>query len=153
MAFKFVRFDKFGSSFSAKVSIRNNGQIGITQGALKKMGITGDGHSVVLFFDTDAHVIGIKPTSNEKEPGAIKVHVRPAGKDGSVTAHISGKSFLECYEIPYKDKTRSFEPLWNAEHEMFLVDLSREKGSKRKPQKNDPPVDEKGGGDADKFKF
>ena len=147
MGLKLERFEMVGSSFSAKVSIRNNGQIGISQGALKKMGISNDGHRVVLFFDAEARVMGIRPTTNEKDTGAIAVHLRPAGNDGSLTAHISGKSFLECYGIPYAGKSRSFEPVWSDEHKMFLVDLNKEKGIRRKPQKSEPAGEQEGGQD------
>lgn len=173
MAFNFERFESFGSSFSPKVSIRNNGQIGISQGALRKMGIAGEGHFLVLFYDANARVIGIKPVASKEEPGAIPVHVRPAtkdGKPGSVTAHISGRSFLECYGIEYKDRTRTYVPEWSDDDEMFIVDLNKEKGGKRRRKSDaagaddDPPDEdddadddatdgEEGGEDEDKAPF
>jgi hypothetical protein len=161
MGFNFERFQAFGSSFAPKVSIRNNGQIGISQGALRKMKISGDGHYVVLFFDVEARVIGLKANAAKDEQGAIEVHVRPVTKDGSagsVTAHISGRSFLECYGIPYKDKSRTYVPEWNEESGMFIVDLNKEKGGKRR-RKIDPACgdddegreSEEGGNDEDKL--
>ena len=111
----FQRFEAAGTRTAPKVSIRATGQIGLSQGALRLMGID-DGESyVVLFFDAEKKHVGILPTRNKDEVGAIRVTVRenrpgsPGG--GGRSGQISGRAFLEFYRIPYQDGTRPFVPV------------------------------------------
>ena len=122
----FERFTKVGSRQAPKISIRAGGSFGLSQGALNRFRFEQENTHVVLFYDADRKLIGIKPTANADEEGAIKVNVRPyrTGEDTlSKTAFFSAKSFLDFYEIPY-EKTRSFDAKWDKENEMIIIDLN-----------------------------
>jgi len=139
MAFR--KFESFGARTTPKVSIRSNGQIGLSAGALRMFGILGKDWKVVLFFDEEAKLIGFKPTQDADEKSAIPVLVR-VGKPNSTGAvaesgQISGKSFLETFQIKFKDKTRSFDPCRDEKNELFVIDLNKERASRRR-KKDDP---------------
>src|SRR4051812_37889107 len=99
----FEKFEHVGCSFVPKVSVRNNGSIGISQGALRRFGITESDRYVNLFYDRDNQVVGFRPVA-EDTPNAVKLIQRSiVGRDGktSVNAFVSAKSFLDFYEVDY----------------------------------------------------
>ena len=126
----FERFTQVGGSFLPMVSIRKNGQVGFSQGSLKRFGLDEGEHSIVLFYDRDAKVIGMKPTTDPREQGAMKLVKRtattPSGKT-SISSYISARSFLNFYNIAYREKIRHYEPVWSDDHKMILVDLTKER--------------------------
>lgn len=112
------------------MSIRTNGAVGISQGALRRFELDKDDWYVVLFYDKAQNVLGIMPTRDEKEAGATKVVRRDVkSKTGAknVTAYFSAKSFLEFYNIPYKDRIRLFEPAWDEGKKYIIINLNQEK--------------------------
>lgn len=131
MGFNFDRFEHVGTSFVPKISIRSSGVIGISQGALRKFGLLEGNWFVVLHYDREARVIGMKPTKNSSEIGAVKIvkrtHTASNGNE-SIIAHISARSFLEFYDIEYRDKTKRYIADWSPENEMIIVDLKQQKG-------------------------
>jgi hypothetical protein len=126
----FEKFNAAGGSFSPKVSLRMNGSIGLSQGALRKFGLDKGRWWVVLFYDKDAKLIGIHPTENESEDAAIKLQCRevtaPGGKTNLIS-QVSAKAFLEYFSIPYKDQTRTYVPTYDANNKMIIIDLKSEK--------------------------
>ena len=81
----------------------------------------------VLHYDKEARVIGMWPTNNAVEEGALKLVRRKAtSKNGkeSVNAYVSARSFLDYYAIPFK-KTKVYDAEWNDEYKMILVDLNK----------------------------
>ena len=93
MSFEF--FTIAGRSFHPKASIRKQGQIGLNQGAIKRFGIE-DGQLFILGYDKEREIIAMKRISDFQE-GAKKITVR-AGNGA-----IGAKSFLDYFEISYKD--------------------------------------------------
>lgn len=130
-AYNFERFEQNGGSFSPKISIRANGAIGFSQGSLRRFGMDTGDWLVVLFYDKTQRVIGIQPTQDTSISAAIKVIKREVtSRDGktSLNAYISARSFLNYYNIPFKAGIQQFEPTWDEEHKMILVDLTKKKG-------------------------
>lgn len=133
MAFKFERFTKVGISFTPVVSIRKQGSFGLSQGALHRFNLLEDDWFVVLFYDKDSNVIGIQPTKEGTEEGAIKLVKRKSvskasGKE-NLSCTIPAKAFFEYYSIPL-ESSRSFLARWDEESKMILVPLNEEiKGS------------------------
>ena len=126
MAFNFEKFTKAGGRYGAFVSIRKNGAIGLSQGTIRRFAFDKDNVAVILFFDREAKVIGIKPTKNPDDEGAIKVLLKKlpaADGEESTTAFVSARSFLEYYEISYHKK-RVFPAKWSDAEGMILIDLS-----------------------------
>ena len=39
---------------------------------------------------------------------------------------------MEYYQIKYKDGTRSYEPVWDEENGLYVIDLNKEKNAGRK---------------------
>jgi len=111
----FERFTAGGRSFRPRVSIRKNGQIGLSQGAVQQFKLS-DFPYVVLFYDKDQELIGIKPTRDPEEPGAYKLNHK-----GS-SATISGLAFLDYFGIDYS-RSQRYEARWDEEHQMVVVDL------------------------------
>lgn len=128
----FERFDFLGSSFTPKISLRNNGSIGLSQGAIHKFGLKDGEWYVVLYYDKEDKTIGIKPTRDPAGESATRLNKREVtSKEGksTITSHISARSFLEYYDIKYRDKTRSYLASWDPENEMIVVDLKQQKGA------------------------
>ena len=124
MGFNFEKFTKTGSSFAPVVSLRKQGAIGLSQGALNRFGLADGEWSVVLYYDREAKVLGIQPTQDPTEEGAIKLIKRRAiGKTGkaSISSSVSAKSFFEYYGLPTTE-TRSFLATQD-EAKMIIVDL------------------------------
>lgn len=98
MAIQF--FKEEGRGYAPKVSVRKHGQIGLNQGATIRYNIR-DGQFALLGYDKDEQIIAIKFVEEDEE-GAKRVTVR------SKNASISAKSFLDYFNIPYKE-TNSYE--------------------------------------------
>ena len=131
--YNFERFEAVGSTFVPKMSIRTNGAIGISQGALRRFKLEDGDWYVVLYYDKAQKVIGIKPSQQQDERVSTKIvkrEVKSQKGEKNVTAYISGKSFLEYYAIPYNDRIRIFEPTWDEEHKLIIINLNEEKGGK-----------------------
>ncbi len=127
MAFNFEKFTKVGSSFAPTVSLRKQGAIGISQGALNRFGLVEGDWFVILYFDRSANVLGIQPTQNAEDEGAIKlIKRRAAGKNGkiSISSSISAKSFFEYYSISALE-TRSFLATLDEQTKMIVIDLNK----------------------------
>ncbi|HTI71803.1 MAG TPA: hypothetical protein VMF06_17640 [Candidatus Limnocylindria bacterium] len=133
MALKFERFTKVGGSFTPIISIRKQGVFGLSQGALHRFSLLDEDWFVVLFYDKDSNVIGILPTKDGAEEGAIKLVKRKtvsksSGKE-NISSSVSARSFFEYYTIPLEG-SRSFLAKWDEENKMILVPLNDElKGS------------------------
>lgn len=111
----FVKFTETARSYRAKASVRANGTIGLNGGAVNKFGL--DGYDwAVLFFDKENSLIGIKPTSNEKEEGTHKIN---KGKTG---AWIAARRFLD-YNEAATTKTRRFDATWDDKEKMIIVEI------------------------------
>ncbi|OGF52719.1 MAG: hypothetical protein A2Z21_08030 [Candidatus Fraserbacteria bacterium RBG_16_55_9] len=111
----FERFTASGRSFKGRVSIRRNGQISLSHGAVQKFNLADYSH-VVLFYDKDANLIGLKPTRDPEEPGAYKLNLKGMG------ASVAGLAFLDYYGIDYS-RSQRYEARWDEEHEMVVIDL------------------------------
>jgi len=125
--YSFEKFKSPGSRNSVKISIRESGVIGISQGALDKAGIKDEKWYAVLFFDKDQKVVGIRPTQESKEEGAAKIIYNAKERDGKmlISASISAKPFIAAYDIP-NPKTKSFKAEWLPELNggMLVADIS-----------------------------
>ncbi len=93
-------FRESGRGFAPKVSIRRQGQIGLSQGAIIRYKIE-NAENVLLGYDREAKRIGIKRVGADEE-GAKKITIR--GGSGAIAA----KGFLDYFDIPY-DITRSYD--------------------------------------------
>lgn len=135
-AFNFEKFTLVGKRYSPQISIRSNGAIGISQGAIHQAGMSeGDDWHVILHYDRAQQVLGVQPVKGDDEDGAIKVSIKSTpNKDGrgtAISAFISAKSFLNYYRIPYDD-TKSFEAKWDSQLGMLIAFLAEQ------PTKNEP---------------
>ena len=127
MQLKLEKFTKVGGSFSPTVSVRKDGSLGLSQGALNRFDLQAGDWYVVLYYDKNVRVIGIQPTKESATEGAIKIIKRKSisktsGKE-SLTASIAGRAFFNYYDIPL-DKSRSYSAKWDEEQQMILVNLA-----------------------------
>jgi len=93
-SFNFERFTDTGKSFSARVTIRQNGQLGFNAGARNQYNIENYTHAI-LFYDSTNRAVGILPTKNTKEQGAIRL------VSNKQNTFIAARSFLDRYGIDY----------------------------------------------------
>lgn len=129
----FEKFVHAGGSFAPKVSVRSNGQIGLSQGFLRRQGMDKDQWYIVLYYDRETRRIAIQATTNPEDDGAIKVIRRDTTtRDGktSQSAQVSARSFLEYYDIPYRNGTHSYEAAWVDSEKMFVIDLNKPRDAK-----------------------
>ena len=92
-----VLFDQVGRSYRARVTIRNNGQIGFNEGAKAKYSLE-QFYWAQLLFDSENQVVAIRFHKEEPAKGAMKVLKRPGN------FAISARSFFDYHDINYKDK-------------------------------------------------
>ena len=111
----FERFTASGRSFKGRVSIRRNGQISLSHGAVQKFNLA-DYSYAVLFYNKEESLIGLKPTQDPEEPGAYKLNLKGMG------ASIAGLAFLDYYGIDYS-RSQRYEARWDEKHEMIVMDL------------------------------
>ena len=95
-----VFFTEEGRSYEPKVSIRMQGQIGLSQGAVSRYNLK-DGDCVLLGYDKDERKVVMKLVDCEQK-GAKKITIRNGN------ASIGAKSFLDYFDVPYKEETKSF---------------------------------------------
>jgi hypothetical protein len=112
----FEKFTQTGQRFKPKISIWEGGQIGFTQGAIKRFNLDYFNYAI-LFYDRERKKIGIKFTNEEKEEGVIKFNHR---KTGGV---ISGKAFLDFYGIDYSKTIKNLDLLFDDENELYVINL------------------------------
>ena len=115
MAIEFFR--KGGKGFSPKASLRRQGQIGLSHGAIEKFNIK-DGQHVLLGYDKDKKLVAIK-CINEEEEGAKKVIVK--GRSASIAA----KAFLDYFGIIPKE-TKPYLLREDLENKWLVIDLKQE---------------------------
>lgn len=117
----FEKFTQAGGSFKPKISIRSNGQIGLSKGAVKRFEID-KFDFVTLYYNKEQERIAIVMSNNGEEDGAIRIVKR----EGNY--FFSGKSFLEYNDISY-EATKSFDVEWDSENKVAIIDLGSDKYS------------------------
>lgn len=111
------KFTQVGRSYVTRLSVRSNGQLGFSQGAIHKFKLAAYKHAI-LFFDKDQALIGVKLTNEDGEQGIAKLQVR------AENASISAKAFLDYYGINYQ-KTRSYSLVNDEDSGMLIADLNK----------------------------
>jgi hypothetical protein len=117
----FERFTQAGRAFRPRASIRSTGQIGLSHGCMNRYSLERVPYAV-LFYDRDTRRIGIKPTADQNEEGALRISVR------SGSGSIAARSFLDYYRVEYGE-TRSFDVTYDEEARMLIINLKQ--GEKR----------------------
>lgn len=118
----FEKFTQQGRSFKPKISIRKRGQIGFNNGAIKRFNLD-QYEFVVLYINKDKNQIAFNFTNSEEEEGATKLVKRKNN------FFISGKSFLDYYNIPYEE-SQVFDAEWIPEHLVAIVNLGETIGER-----------------------
>lgn len=110
-------FDKVDKSFVPKISIRNNGNIGISSGAVNKFELAKK-KCCKLYFDRDTNRIGIEFLEYEGNASTIKVARR--GQDTLIVA----RPFLAFYEINYTE-TKIYIGEQDEKSGFIVIDLKK----------------------------
>ncbi len=144
MSFDFEQFTSVAGSYAPKLSIRNTGQIGLSQGLLRRVGI-GDGQwYALLYFDKKMQAIGVKFTQEEDAKGAVKVQKRATTLADGVknwNGHIPARAFLDYYGVEFRGKkSQGYSPEFG-EGGMVIVVL----GTGTDDVDDDPPDEEETG--------
>lgn len=112
----FERFENAGKSFKPKVSIRSNGHMGFTQGAVERFGLRKFAYCV-MFYDRAERKVGVEFTNSEQPGITLKVNSR------STDCFVSIRGFLDYYNIDYS-VTRSYGGEKQEGSEMIVIDLN-----------------------------
>jgi len=139
MPFDFEKFEAVGNSFEPRITLRANGSLGFSQGALNRFGLKEGDWWVVLYFDKNRRVIGIKPEKDGTLKGVIPLVKRAvtstSGKT-SLNSFVSAKSFMDYHGIDYK-KSSGFITEWYEPSQLILLDLNKPESSAKKPESED----------------
>src|SRR5271166_2866201 len=117
MAFEFIKFTEVDSSFAARVTIRQTGQIGFNSGAINRFGIK-EKAFVVLYFDQRNRAVGLELT-NDRCEGAIEI------KKSESNTFLRGKNFCDRFGIDYQ-RARRYELLQDDGTGILYFELNRE---------------------------
>ena len=98
MPFQFQKFTDVRSSYAARVTIRQTGQLGFNGGAIRRFKLK-DYRFAVLYWDPERRAIGIEPSEIECE-GAIELKATDSNN------YLRAKNFLDLYEIDYSRSHR-----------------------------------------------
>ena len=108
------------------ISMRKSAGIGINQKALDEY--FEDAEAVELYYDEETNEIGLKPIK-EKSESAHYTLTRGESGGGSVTP----KAFIQQFDlVPTTDDgepvTKHYEPDWNDDNEIVLIDMDEPVG-------------------------
>jgi hypothetical protein len=118
------------------ISMRKSAGIGINQKALNEY--FEDTEAVELYYDEETNEVGLKPIE-EKSESTHYTLTRGEGGGGSVTP----KAFIHQYNlVPATDNgepvTKRFEPYWDDDSEIILIDMDESVGQYGTPGTEDP---------------
>ncbi len=114
----FERFTSLGRSNRPKITVTRQGVISFNKGATRRYAMHDYTHAV-LFWDGESRRVGVMLTSMSDEEGAVPIRFRQSGAD------ISARSFLEFYDIPYRQEKRNYEPerIYHDDHVMVVFNV------------------------------
>ena len=98
MEFQFERFDDVGTSYAARVTVRQTGQFGFNSGAKNRFEIADYDYSI-LYFDSHNRVVGIELV-RERCKDAIQI------RKSDTNTYIPSRNFCEKYGIDYSESHR-----------------------------------------------
>ncbi|WDI40227.1 hypothetical protein [Bremerella sp. P1] len=117
MAFNFQKFTDTDTSFVARITVRQTGQLGFNAGAINRFDINSY-EKAILYFDPVERVVGIELT-NENSEGAIDIKRSPTN------TYIRAKNFCDRFEIDYKESHR-FELQKDSDTGLLIFELAKE---------------------------
>ncbi|MFH1894139.1 MAG: hypothetical protein ABIK83_15830 [Candidatus Zixiibacteriota bacterium] len=133
------KFDKFGESFSPKISIRATGHIGFSAGAVNRFQL--DKYEFCeLYYDGEKDLVGFMPTSEAMHGVTTKLVVR------EMDCYVVAKAFLDFHGIDYRI-TKSYHGIQEDETGLIVIDLKQPVIIHDKRKKRRAGM--KGGGDDD----
>ncbi|PJA29779.1 MAG: hypothetical protein CO189_01450 [candidate division Zixibacteria bacterium CG_4_9_14_3_um_filter_46_8] len=115
----FELFDKIGKTFSAKISIRSNGNIGFSKGAINKYNLAEKAHCR-LYYDQERNLVGFKFVKDEEKDITTRLIRRGADMI------ISARSFLTYYGIDF-EQTKAYIAQKDEENDLIFIDLNKAK--------------------------
>jgi len=116
------------------ISMRKSAGIGINQKALNEY--FEDAEAVELYYDEETHEVGLKPIEEKNESSHYTL--TRTESNGSVTP----KAFINQYDlVPTTDDgepvTKRYEPYWNDNNQIVLIDMDEPEGQYGTPGTDD----------------
>jgi hypothetical protein len=113
------KFTEPRKTFRPALTIWKSGQIGLNDAAVRRFALK-DYAYAVLYYDGERSAIGILPTNDRSQEGAVKIVQHTSG------ASIAAKSFVDCFGLnEYKGQRNPVER--DEESGMLVADLSGKK--------------------------
>lgn len=131
----FEKFKYLDGSQRPKVTLRENGQIGFSQGAVNRFNLK-EYVYCELYYDSESARIGLRLTNEYEEGITAKLVLREQN------FYVSARSFLDHYFISYSP-ARSFIAHEEEENNLIVLDLSKPLPSKRRRRRREQDMDEK----------
>lgn len=107
------------------VSLRKSGSIGLNEPTLAEY--FEDAGGAVMYYNDEDHQIGIEPVADKDAEDAAYTITRT---DSGGT--IAPRAFLEEYDL-IPDVTTQFDPQWDGDRELVVVDLGNPTGTYGSP--------------------
>lgn len=111
---------------SPQVSIKSTGTISFDKAYAASIGF-GDATHVILFFDPQKKLVGVKRATDPRDDGALKLSHRQR------VSSVRGRTFFEHYGISL-ETTRRFPVRYDEEAQMAIIEM-REIKRRRGPRK------------------
>ncbi|MCE9615076.1 MAG: hypothetical protein K8T26_12430 [Lentisphaerae bacterium] len=112
--FNFEAFLGSGGSYAPRISVRNTGALGVSQGVCRRLRIEDGDWYVVLMYDKGQSAIGLKFTQDAGAKGAVRLQKRGVPTaEGMLnwSGHVPARAFLDYWSIEYKNrKQRGYSP-------------------------------------------
>lgn len=133
MAFEEFKF--MDRALRSKVTIRETGHIGFSNGAINRLKINEFGFCK-LYFNKEENKVGMKLIDNEKSESKTKIIKRKNNY------YISSRPFFDYYGISYRP-SRSFIAIEDEESGLIVIDLNKPLPSKKLKRKGEQEMDNK----------
>lgn len=132
---KFIPTGGRAGSNEPLISMRKSAGIGINQKALEEY--FDDVEAVELYYDEETNEVGLKPIEEKTEPSHYTL-TRGDSSGGSVTP----KAFINQHDlVPTTDDgepvTKRYEPEWNGNNQIVLIDMDEPAGQYGTPGSSD----------------
>lgn len=131
----FEKFDESGNGrgrptgADPMISIRKSESIGINEAALEAFFEDADG--AVMYYDGDENLVGIEPVDHaDADEAAYTITKSESG------GTIAPQAFLDKYDLT-PDVTTQFDPEWDDEEELVVVDLDEPRKTYGEPEETE----------------
>lgn len=109
-----------------QIRIGRTGVISLAGGAAQMLGTP---ERVVLLFDRERRVAGIRAARNDESTISYSLYEIGRSKNPLSTRRVSAQAFLKTYNVPFEDGLATYRPIQHGD--MLLFDVTKSETPKR----------------------